>query len=141
MASKERRGMIGKSLQERHGLGVLEADRAIAIMNDVLRSHAKPIVEVRARDPRMIACVVANADEAGVRLCRRFGLELKPGGVGVFGVFGADVSRLFPNLSAGQASFVAEPCGPRETKVLLVAGGTAFLSLEASGKNVVITPR
>jgi hypothetical protein len=132
--------MIGKSLNERHGVGVLDRDAATAILKDVLRSHAKPIVDVRARDARMIACVVADADDAGMRLCRRFGLELRRGGVGVFGVLGADVMRVFPSLTAAQAEWVTVPCGLRETKVLLMAGGKiALLSLDTNEGQVRVT--
>lgn len=142
MPPKSQRKMIGKSLQERHGLGALEADRAVAILTDVLARHAKPIVDVRANGPRMIACVVADADEANVRLCRRLGFELRSGGVGVFGVVGEDAVRLFPNLSATQSAWLTEPCAARETKVLLLAGGsTALLSLDANEGKLTITPR
>jgi len=140
MQPKTRRGMIGKSLRERHGLNVIDGERAVAIAREMLASHAKPIVEVRAQDPRMIACVVASADEASVRLCRRLGFDLKPGGAGVFGLLGTDAARLFPDFSAGQRAWLETPCGPRETKMLLLAGGTALFSLETKDGKVVITP-
>ena len=132
--------MIGKSLNERHKLGALSAERASAVMKTVLASHAKPIVEVRAQDPRMIACVVVQADKLAVRLGRSMGLDLKPGATAVFGLLGSDVLRYFVDLSAEQREWLEAPCGPRETKVLLVSGGVGLLSVEASDGKVAVTP-
>src|SRR3954471_25049770 len=127
MQSKARRGMIGKSLQERHGVRSLDGDRAAVLLQELLASHARPIVEVRARGEGMIACVVAHADEASVRMCRQLGFDLRLGGVGVFGILGEDAARLIPGLPG--AAWLASPCGPRETKGLLIAEGrTAVLS-------------
>ena len=141
MQPKPRRGMIGKSLRERHEVGTLDGDRAVAIVTEMLASHAKHLVQVRAQDARMIACLVAVADEASVRLCRTLGFDLKLGGSGVFGLLGADAARLFPGLGAHQRTWLETPCGPRETKVLLIAGGTALLSIETNEGKVVISPR
>lgn len=142
MGTKPGRGMIGKSLQERHGLAVLDGERAVALLHPILASHGKPIVEVRAKDPRMVACVVADADEASVRLCRRLGFELRPGGTGVFGLLGDDAVRIFSGLSEERASWVSTPSGARETKVVLIAeGGVAFVSIEADGGKVTVTAR
>lgn len=139
-SNKARGGMIGRSLQERHGLAALDSERAVALLRPILESHGKPIVEVRAKDPRMIACVVADADEASVRLCRRLGFELRPGGVGVVGILGDDAVRLFPVLAGERAAWATTPSAARETKVILVAeGGTAFLSVEADGGRVTVT--
>lgn len=132
--------MIGKSLQERHGLRSLDDARAVALLQELLATHARPIVEVRARGEAMVACVVAHADETSVRMCRRLGFDLKLGGIGVFGVLGQDAARLIPGLSG--AEWLASPCGPRETKVLLIAEGrTAVLSIESVDGKVTITPR
>jgi hypothetical protein len=131
--------MIGKSLRERYELGLLPEDRAVATMKAMLASHAKPLVEVRAQDPRMIACLVVRADKPALRLCRELGFEMKPGGTGVFGLLGTDAARLFAGLPEHQRAWLEAPCAPRETKVLLVAGGTALLSLETSEGKVVIT--
>lgn len=122
--------MIGKTLRERYELGALPADRAIAILKEALDAHAKPLVEVRAKGPRMVACLIVRADDATLRTCRQLGLRIKPGGTAVFGLLGHDVVRLFPTLSETQLRWLEQPCGARETKVLLLAGGTAVLSLE-----------
>lgn len=132
--------MIGKSLRERYALGALSAERAVTVLKGVLPSQAENLVEVRARDPRMIACLVVRADKPAVRLCRTLGITVKPDGTGVFGLLGEDAARLFAELAPEQRSWLAVPCGPRETKVLLIAGGTALLSLEAADGKLVITP-
>jgi hypothetical protein len=131
--------MIGKSLRERYALGPLAEDVAIATMKELLATHAKLVVDVRAQDPRMIACLVVRADKPTLRLCRSLGFEMKLGGTGVFGLLGEDAARLFAELPAQGRAWLETPCGPRETKVLLVAGGTALLSLETSEGKVTIT--
>lgn len=131
--------MIGKSLRERYALGPLAEDTAVATLKEQLATHAKLLVEVRAQDPRMIACLVVRADRAALRLCRALGFDMKPGGTGVFGLLGDDAARLFGELPPHQRTWLATACGPRETKVLLVAGGTALLSLETEGGKVAIT--
>ena len=90
--------------------------------------------------PRGIACLVVRADKRTVSLCRTLGLGVKLGGTGVVGLLGANAARLFSELSADQRRWLEEPCGPRETKVLLLAGGTALLSVEANEGKVVIRP-
>lgn len=133
--------MIGKSLRARFELGPLSEDRAVAVMKAMLASHAKPIVEIRARDERMIACVVVRADKLAVRLCEKLGLEIGRGGTAVFGLLGADAARLFEDLSAERRAWLAAPCGPRTTKVLLVAeGGIALVAIETKDGQVTITP-
>ncbi len=89
------------------------------------------------QDPGMIACLFVEADKAVVRLCRTLGFELKPGGTGVFGLQGDDVARLFAGLlTPTQREAASQPCGPRETKVLLLAGGVALLSVDAEAGRV-----
>jgi hypothetical protein len=131
--------VIGKSPRERHGQAPLPDERAVALLNEHLRSHATPLVQVRAQDARMIACLVVGADEPALRLCRTLGFDMKPGGTGVFGLLGADAARVFAHLPAHQRAWLETPCAPRETKVLLVAGGTALLSVEANEGKVVVT--
>lgn len=131
--------MIGKSLRERYAQRLLSEDEAIALVHEMLASHAKPIVDVRVQDARMIACLVVRANEAAVRACRALGFDMKLGGTGVFGLLGADAARLFADLSAGQRTWIAAPCGPRETKVLLLARGIATLSIETNDGKVVVT--
>ena len=71
--------MIGKSLSERHRLGALAADRAVAVLTEMLASQAKHLVEVRAQDATMIACLFVRADKLSVRVCRALGFRLKLG--------------------------------------------------------------
>ena len=131
--------MIGKSLRDRHGLGAIPEDRAVAILKEALASQAEHLVQVRAQDSRMVACLVVDADEATLRLCRTLGFSVRLGGTGVFGLLGADAARLFAHLPARQRAWLETPCGPRETKVLLVAGGTALVSLETNDGTVAVT--
>jgi hypothetical protein len=130
---------IGKSLRQRHVLDPLPAERAVAMLTDLLPAHAARLVQVRAQDARMIACLVVQADEASVRLCRRLGFDWKRGGTGVFGLLGPDAARLFTDLPAPQRAWLEAPCGPRETKVFLIAGGTALLTLDVTDGKVAIT--
>lgn len=131
--------MIGKSLNERYTVGALAPERASAVLNEMLASQATHLVQVRARDERMIACLVVRADQASVRLCRSLGFEVKRGGTGVFGLLGEDAAGLFPQLAEHQRAWLDTPCGPRETKVLLLAGGIALLSLHTNEGKVAIT--
>lgn len=87
----------------------------------------------------MIACVVARTDKVSNRLCRSIGVEVKPGKTGVFGLTGEDVVRLFPQLSDHQRVWLEAPASARETKVLLIAGGTALLSLVISDGKLEIS--
>jgi hypothetical protein len=87
----------------------------------------------------MIACLVVRADKLALRLCRDLGFDMRPGGTAVFGLLGPDAARLFPRLAEQQRKWLETPCRPRETKVLLVAGGVALLSLETSEGKVEIT--
>jgi hypothetical protein len=115
--------MIGKKLGERYALGRLSEDRAVAALEEMLPSQAKLLVEVRARDPRMIACLVVRADKLTLRLCRSLGFSMKPGGSGVFGLLGEDAARLFGDLPVHQRAWLEAPSEVRETKVLLIAAG------------------
>jgi hypothetical protein len=132
--------MIGKKLADRFTLGLLPAERAVAVVTEVLASHGAPLVEVRAKDARMIACAVVRADKLVVKQCRALGLDVKPGATAVFGLLGADAARLFAQLGDAERAWLETPCGPRETKVLLLAGGFALLSVEADRGKVSITP-
>ncbi len=131
--------MIGKSLSERWTLGPLDEARAVSILTSVLPAHAEHLVQVRAQDSRMIACLVVNADAPSIRLFRELGFSLKKLGTVVIGLLGPDAARAFSTLPAHQREWLATPCGPRETKVFLVAGGTALLSLETKDGKVVVT--
>ncbi len=133
--------MIGKSLNERYTLGPLPSDEAVTVMKELLGSQGRHLVEVRARDARMVACLVARADEASVRFCRSLGFRLSRGGTGVFGVLGSDAARLFGVLTEPQRAWLETPCGARERKVMLVASGRrALLSIDTSDGKVAITP-
>jgi hypothetical protein len=131
--------VIGKALRERHGRGALPDAEAVALLNEMLATHAALLVQVRARDVRMIACLVVRADEPALRLCRTLGFDMKPGGTGVFGLLGGDAARVFAHLPPHQRAWLDAPCATRETKVLLLAsGGSALLSIEANEGNVAV---
>ena len=108
-------------------------------MRERLAEDAPALVQVRAKDARMIACLIVRADAPTVTLCRELGLEMTLGGSGVVGLIGTDAARLFPRLSASQRTWLGAPCGARETKVLLVAGGIALVSLETNEGKVSVT--
>lgn len=135
------RPMIGKSLNERFGARrMLPADRAVEILRGVLDAQAPYIVRVRSADPRMIACVIVDADDAAVRTCKSFGLAMEKGGDGVLGLLGADAARVFPELAGAEPrAWLEAPCAERETKVLLVAGGLGLLSIETRDGKVTVT--
>ena len=136
--------MIGKSLRERHTLAPLSNDAATSVMTSMLTTHAAPIVEVRAKDPRMVAVLVAHADEASARLCKSLGFRVTLGASLVFGLVGTDAVQLLGDgarvgvLTAAQRAWLSAPCGPRETKVVLLAAGFALLSLEAKDGQVTV---
>ena len=133
--------MIGKPLSQRYGIALhpLAGDEAAAIVREWLAEDGAALVQVRARDANMVACLFVRADATAVRLCRELGLEMKLGGNGVLGVLGSDVARLFAQLAASRRAWLETPCGPRETKVLLVAGGIAMVSVEVSDGKVLVT--
>lgn len=133
--------MIGRSLNQRHTLSALSPERAGAVIEEMLATHARPIVELRAQDEQMIACVVVRADQPTVRLCRALGFDVKRSGTAVFGLLGPDAAQLFEKhapLKAAQVEWLGTPCGPRETKVLLLAGGIALVSLETNEGEVTV---
>jgi len=86
----------------------------------------------------MVACVFVRADDVALRLCRQLGLRMKRGATAVFGLLGPDAARLFDSLDEHQRAWLAVPCGPRETKVLLVARGLAVLSIETADRKVAM---
>ena len=132
--------MIGRSLRERYeGAAPLTGERAVALLKERLATDAAALVQVRAQDARMIACLIVRADAIAVRLCREIGLAMTLGGTGIVGLMGADAARIFSQLPAHQREWLDTPCGPRETKVLLVARGIALLSLETHEGKVVVT--
>ena len=135
--------MIGKPLSQRYAieLRALGGDEAVAIVREQLAEDGAALVQVRAQGAKMIACLFVRADATAVRLCRELGLEMKLGGNGVLGLAGADAARMFSQLAAARRAWLETPCGARETKVLLVAGGgVALLSVETAEGKVVITP-
>lgn len=131
--------MIGKPLRERNTLAPLPAERAEALLKERLPHDAAALVEVRARDPEMIACLFVRADKVAVRVCRALGLRMTLGGSGVIGLLGSDAARFFDQLPEPKRTWLATACGPRETKVLLVAGGIALLSIKATGGKTIVT--
>lgn len=132
--------MIGKSLRERYDrLLPLTGERAVAIVEERLATQGPALIQVRAQDPRMIACLIVRADRIAVRACRELGLAMRLGGTGVVGLLGADAARCFAPLPTIGPAWLEAPCGPRETKVLLVARGIALLSVEAVDGKVRVT--
>jgi hypothetical protein len=130
--------MIGKPFRERYAPGPLAPERAIAVLTEMLASQGKLLVEVRAQGPGMIACLIVRADKTSIRLCRALGFRVKLGGTGVFGLEGPDAHRLVPDATPEQRAWLETPCGPRETKVVLVSGGIALLSIETNDGRVAI---
>ena len=119
--------MIGKPLSERYGVELrpLASERAVAILRERLGVDGAALVQVRARDAKMIACLFVDADEAAVRLCRLLGLELTLGDGGGRLPWGIDAARLFgvarpSHLESG--SWLESTVRPRARigKVLLV---------------------
>ena len=131
--------MIGKPLSERMGLGPLPPERAVALLTANLEKNAAALVQVRAQGSHMVACLVVQANKAAVKLCLELGLAMRPGGSGGVGLQGSDAARLFPALTEGQKTWLQAPCGPRETKVLLVAGGIGCLSVTTDAGGSVAT--
>ena len=130
--------MIGKSLTERSSFGPLSAKDAERLCKEALTTHAAPIVEVRTKDPRMVVCVVVRADTLTVRVCKNLGFDLKRGASAIFGFLGEDAARVFPELGAERHAWLGTPNALRETKVLLLSGGFALLSLHTNGKKVTL---
>jgi len=130
--------MIGKPLSERYGIELrsLDGPQAVAILRERLAVDGPALIQVRARDARMVACLFVHADATAVRLCRELGLELAPGGSGVVGLLGVDAARLISQLAESRRAWLERPAGPRETKVLLIAGGIAMLSITTTDGKV-----
>lgn len=132
--------MIGRSLNQRYGnITPLSPEAAVARLEQLLALRAEDVVRVRAEDARAVACCVVDADEGAVRACRTLGLDMKPGGTAVFGLLGADAAKTFTSLPPHQRGWLETPCAPRETKVLLLAGGIALLSLVTEGGKVRVS--
>jgi hypothetical protein len=131
--------MIGKPLRERNALAPLSDERAVAVMLERLTPDAAALIEVRKQNAKMIACLIVRADQTTLRMCRALGLRMTLGGTGVVGLLGADAAQFFSQLPASKRAWLETPCGPRETKVLLVAGGIATLSLQTEGGKVTVT--
>jgi hypothetical protein len=131
--------MIGKPLSQRHGFSRLADERAIAILNENIAAHGEALVRVRVEDAKMIACLIVRADREAVRLCRALGLKMTLGATGVVGLLGKDAAGFFAELPARERAWLETPCGPRETKVFLVAGGVALLSIESRDGRVAVT--
>lgn len=134
--------MIGRPLSQRYGIALqpLAGDEAAAIVRERLAEDGAALVQVRARDARMIACLFVRADATAVQLCHELGLEMKLGGSGVLGVLGSDAARLFARLAPARRAWLETPCGERETKILLIARGIAMLSIDVHDGKVTVTP-
>lgn len=130
---------MAKTQPEIYALGPLTEARARAVLAETLPSQAPHLVAVRAEDPRMIACLVSRANVASVRVCRSLGFEVTRGATCVFGLLGHDAARLFAHLPPHQRAWLEAPCTARETKVLVIAGGLALLSLVTQEGKVDIT--
>ncbi|MBK6696277.1 MAG: hypothetical protein IPG50_29390 [Myxococcales bacterium] len=133
--------MIGKSLRERFGVRTpLEPSRSVEIVESLVDAQAAHLIAVRSNDDAMVACLFVDASEASVRLCQKFGFEMRRGGTGVLGVPGAELARQFPELPPHQRKWLEASQGPRETKVLLLAGdGLGLVSVEAHGADLRVT--
>jgi hypothetical protein len=128
--------MIGKTLSQRHAPGPLAPERATEVMREALATQAENLVRVRAQGAEMVAFLVVRADAASLRVGRALGFELKRGGTVVFGLRGADAARLLAgstDVTDAQRAWLEAPSGPRETKVYVMAEGTALVTLEIAG--------
>jgi hypothetical protein len=112
--------------------------RAEALLTQALDTRAAEIVTVRAQDAGMVACVVVRADRLTARTCRSLGLEIKEGASGVFGLQGKDAAGLFQGLKPHQIAWLETPAGARETKVLLLSGAYALVSVVAQAGKVTL---
>ena len=131
--------MIGRSLNERFVLGLIPEARAVALLEEEMPTQTAHLVEIRAQDPRMIAVLFVRADPRTVKLCRDLGMEIEAGATAVMGLLGDDAARLFPTLPEADRAWLREPCGARETKILLIGGGRALLSLVIDQGKVTVT--
>ncbi len=130
--------MLGRSLNARYALSALAAARAVSLLTQAMSTHAQDIVAVRTQDASMVACVVVRADRLTVRTCRALGLAIKEGASAVFGLLGTDAARLFQGLKPHQIAWLEDPAKARETKVLLLSGAYALVSVVADGGKVTL---
>jgi hypothetical protein len=130
--------MLGKSLNARYELSALAPARATALLTQAMSTQAESIVLVRAQNASMVACVVVRADRLTLRTCRALGLDIKEGKSGVFGLQGADAARLFDGLRPHQIEWLETPATARETKVLLLSGAFALISLTTQDGKVAL---
>lgn len=128
--------MIGKSLRERMSFGPLSTAETERLCKEVVASHARAIVEIRAKSPRMIVCAVVRAEGLTLRVCKSLGFDMKRGASAVFGVLGADVPAAFPELGLERHAWLAVPNDDRETKMLVLSGGFALVALRIEGPTV-----
>ena len=130
--------MIGRSLNDRFVLGLVPGPRAVALLEEAMPTQSRHLVDIRAQGATMIAVLFVNADRQAVKLCRELGMALEPGATAAMGLLGDDAARLFPTLPESDRAWLREPCAARETKILLISGGRALLSLTiAEGKATV----
>jgi hypothetical protein len=130
--------MLGKSLNARFALAPLAPAHAESLLTQAMAAHAQSIVLVRAQDANMVACVVVRADKLTLRTCRALGLDIKEGKSGVFGLQGADAAHLFEGLRPHQIEWLEAPAEARQTKVLLLSGGFALISLATKDGKVAL---
>lgn len=102
-------------------------------------TQGRHLVDIRAQDPSMIAVLFVKADKQAVKLCRELDMSLEPGATAAMGLLGEDAARLFPTLPESERAWLREPCAARETKVLLISGGRALLSLTIADGKVTVT--
>lgn len=131
--------VIGKPLSARLSFGPLSSDDATRLAREVLRTHAAPIVEVRRKGAGMVVVCVLRADGLTLRVCKNLGFDLRRGSSAVFGVLGEEAARAFPELGEARLGWLAEPSGPRQTKLLVLSGGFALVAVEAEGSAVSVT--
>lgn len=131
------RPMIGKSLRERMSFGPLSVSDTERLCKEVVASHARALVETRAKSPRMVVCAVVRAEGLTLRVCKNLGFDLKRGATAVFGVRGEDVPAAFPELGPPRHEWLAVPSRDRETKLLVLSGGFALVGLRIEDGVVV----
>ncbi|MFO0676202.1 MAG: hypothetical protein U0169_06690 [Polyangiaceae bacterium] len=133
--------MIGRSLNQRHSLAPLSGDVASKELTALLRTHARPIIEVRAKGASMIVVAVVRATTPVVKRMHSLGIEVREGATALFGLDGEDAAGLFPEFGADGAEWFRTPAEARETKILLFAGGTALASIRTEAGEVSVEAR
>lgn len=128
--------MIGKSLTERSSFGPLSLADTERLAKEIVASHARAIVETRAKSAKMVVCAVVRAEGLTLRVCKNLGFDLKRGASAVFGVRGDDVPSAFPELGPDHHAWLAVPSVDRETKMIVLSGGYAVLGLKIEGGSV-----